>query len=272
MLETMYYENHNGKRIAFGQSGLYANENDLRDYTWLYEGSGGSVSAFNRGMTEKILPYVIYCEEKDALFLKNRLSEITEEDILNRTPGKFYIGDAYLECYIIANAKADYLQNKKRLSGTLTVLSLTDTWITRNTTNFEMEAVAGSEGKRYPYDYPYNYESDGLSREIKNDHYTDCDFTITIYGYVNAPSITIGDHVYALDLEIQKDEYVVIDSKSKTIKRNRTDGIIDNVFSYRKKDSYIFRKIPPGLSGISWNNQFGFDITIYKERSEPLWT
>lgn len=272
MLETMYYENHNGKRIAFGQSGLYANGNDIRNYAWLYEGSGNVVNVFARRMIEKTLPYIICCEEQDVLNLKNRLSELTEEDILSRVPGKLYIGETYLECYIIANQKTDYLQSRKLLKGSLTVLSLSDMWITRTTTSYEAEISSESGGKGYPYNYPYNYGSDGLSREIKNDHYSDCDFTMTIYGYASSPRVTIGGHVYALNLEIQKDEYVIIDSKSKTITRKRTDGIIDNVFSYRKKDSYIFQKIPPGLSEISWNNQFGFDITIYKERSEPLWT
>lgn len=270
----MIYINHTGKRIDFGRFGLYANTSDVRDYEWQYEGGGTAVSSFSRGLIDKSIPYIICCPESDAIALKNKISAIAEEDVLNRRPGRLYIGDAYLFCYIIGNHKEDYLRKKSLLIGTLNVLSLTDMWITEVKNSFEVESVpsSGASGKGYPYNYPYNYGSDGLSRELKNDHYAGCDFTMTIYGYVANPKISIGSNEYSLNMTIQENEYVTIDSQKKTITRMRTDGVIENVFSKRGKESYIFEKIPPGRSGVVWNNLFGFDITFYIERSEPIWT
>jgi len=273
MLEQLTYINHKGKRIAFGQSSLYANTNDVRNYEWQYEGAGTTVSSFFRGLVDKSIPYTIYGSESEAAALKNRLSEIAEEDVLSRKPGRLYVGNAYLSCYITANHKEVYLQGKNLLSGVLNVLSLTDMWITEVKNSFEVEAVSsGGSGKGYSYNYPYNYGSDGLSRELKNDHYADCDFTMTLYGYASNPKVSIGENDYQLNLTIQKGEYVTIDSRTKTIEKMRTDGIMENVFSKRDETAYIFQKIPPGRSNVVWNNQFGFDITFYMERSEPLWT
>ena len=59
---------------------------------------------------------------------------------------------------------------------------------------------------------------------------------------------------------------------SKKIYVTAIDGTITNVFNLRSRDSYIFDKIAPGMSSVTWDGNFGVDITLLEERSEPKWT
>ena len=40
----------------------------------------------------------------------------------------------------------------------------------------------------------------------------------------------------------------------------------------RNKDSYIFEKIQPGTNYVIIDGDFGVDIILMEERSEPKWT
>ena len=37
-------------------------------------------------------------------------------------------------------------------------------------------------------------------------------------------------------------------------------------------DINLFKKIPNENNVVSWNTSFGFDVTLFQERSEPKWT
>ena len=40
----------------------------------------------------------------------------------------------------------------------------------------------------------------------------------------------------------------------------------------RSLAEYIFEKLAPGEHEVSWGHGFGFDVTVYEERSEPPWS
>ena len=65
-------------------------------------------------------------------------------------------------------------------------------------------------------------------------------------------------------------EYMVIDSKSKTIRRYKANKQIVNEFGSRNMESSVFQLIPTGKSNVIWDGSFGIDITLYHERSELL--
>lgn len=271
MLDIMTYVNHKGERIEFGKSGLYLNTSDIRDYKWDYTASGKLVSSFTKNWVEKRLPYVICAAEEQAVMLKNRIIEVSEKDILNKSPGKLYVNDEYLECYIIESKKSNYLTSDSVLIGELTVLAVRNSWMRELTFSFPVGQSATEDGKGYPSTYPYDYGFEGSSKYVLNPHYADCEFIMTIYGEVSNPTILLGGHEYSIDVDILKDEYLRIDSRKKTIIKTRRDGITENVFRYRNKESYIFQPVPSGQVLAEWNGTFGFDITLFAERSEPTW-
>ena len=72
--------------------------------------------------------------------------------------------------------------------------------------------------------------------------------------------------------EVSSGEYLVIDSSEKTIMLVKGSGEKVNCFNKRSRDSYVFEKIPVGANTVSWEGEFGFDVTLLEERSEPKWT
>ena len=42
-----------------------------------------------------------------------------------------------------------------------------------------------------------------------------------------------------------------------------------NLFDYRDKTQSVFERIPGGNLRLNWTGTFGFDLTLFEERSEP---
>ena len=65
---------------------------------------------------------------------------------------------------------------------------------------------------------------------------------------------------------------IVINTKDKTIRLRKSNGVVLNLFRYRSPTYYIFSKVSPGEQQIYWNGNFNFNVTLLSERGEPKWT
>ena len=84
-------------------------------------------------------------------------------------------------------------------------------------------------------------------------------------------------YIYELRTTLYDGEYAVIDSstryaKDRKIVKVKADGTEENLFNSKNNESSIWEKIPAGLSIVSWNGAFGFDIILFNERGTPRWT
>ena len=70
---------------------------------------------------------------------------------------------------------------------------------------------------------------------------------------------------------LEENEYLILDSKSQTIKQYLTNGTIQNLFGKRAFAKSVFEKIPSGLLNINWSGDYGFDLTVFLNRREPPW-
>ena len=89
--------------------------------------------------------------------------------------------------------------------------------------------------------------------------------------------VRIAGHIYELRTTLYDGEYAVIDSstryaKDRKIVKVKVDGTEENLFNSKNNESSIWEKIPAGLSIVSWNGSFGFDIILFNERGTPRWT
>ena len=273
MLESFKYVNHVGEVLEFGKDGLFANSNDLRDYSWLFNSDKNRIENFRKGVVNKTIPVEISAQsEEEGLLKKNQLFEVFEKDVIAEQPGKIIIGDYYLQCYVYASKKSEYLTHKNLLTTSISVAGDTENWIKETGKNFLYSVSEDTTGKGYEYGYEYDYAmGNGNTGLLTNEHFASCHFIIQVSGYAFEPSITIADHIYKVNETVQKGEVLTIDSKKKTITLRRSTGDIVNVFSKRDKDNYIFEKIPSGLLPVYWNSDFNFAITLFEERSEPKW-
>lgn len=273
MLEKFTYTNHMNEVLEFGKDSLYVNENDLRDFAWEITSKNDRISDFKKGIVSKTIPVILKCNsEAEGLIMRNRLFEVFEKDVLARKHGRLQIGDYYLRCYVTGSKKTQYLISKEYMLVTLTVQTDHAEWIRETTTLFDANTASGDKYLDYPYDFSFDYKNGLANLEINNSSFVSSNFILTISGYVENPIIYIGEHKYAVNVTVDANEYLTVNSADKTITLTKNDGEQVNCFNQRDKDSYVFEKIPAGNHSIVvTNNNVRFSITLLEERSEPTW-
>ena len=127
-------------------------------------------------------------------------------------------------------------------------------------------------GFDYPYDYNFDYALPLKGQDITCDSVGENAFQIRIYGEAVNPSIIIGEHTYTINGTVGSGETLLIDSLARTITLTKADLQKVNFFDKRSRESYIFQPIPSGTQPVRWSGNFGFDLTVIEERSEPKWT
>lgn len=275
MLEQITYKNHLNEVFEFGKNGIFADENELRNYEWTVQKKGNRISALEYAVQRRKLPIVIICStEAEGIAARNRLFEVAEKDALALKYGQIIIGDYYFRCFITKSQKKEYLKTKRFLTLTLTLTTDRPYWIKETAYSFLPQVATYAAGKisDYPMNYPMDYHTEAASTELLNGGFVDTNFRMVIYGPASNPVVYIGGHAYRVNCEIEQAEYLTIDSAAKTIVLTAVDGATTNQFNLRDRASYVFRKIPPGSNEVSWDGSFGFDIILLEERSEPKWT
>lgn len=278
------FENSKGEslRLDDGKS-FIVQESDLRDFGWQYDiadnatGYGGTVNRFYRQPLEKTLTLGIRAQTSDGLNdLLNALHQISEVDIGARTPGRLYVDNQYVKCYLSVSSKIEKLIKRggaRFAVKTIGVLVMFPFWITEETKKFLAGGVSTQYefGKKYNGRYPYMYGTGYNNTVLTNDHYASTPMRLTIYGGVVNPSIYIAGNEYGINSSAAVNERLVIDQLERTVYKLSAAGIRTNLFDYRIKTSDQFLYIPSGNSNVSYDGDYGFDITLFKQRSEPKW-
>lgn len=123
----------------------------------------------------------------------------------------------------------------------------------------------------YIYDFNHDYSSSMINGILTNDTVEKADFIMTIYGPIINPLVSIADNMYGVNVDLADTDKLVVDSVNKTVTKIKLNGEIQNVFSKRNRDGYIFEKIPIGKHSVVRNGLYEMEIDIIKYRSEPEW-
>ena len=272
MLEKITYKNHLNELVDFGENGLFLNNNDLRSYTWNYTANNNKIAYFSRDIQEKTLPVIVCCGSRDEGYsIVNRLMEVADKDVMTSQPGKIEANGYYLTCYLFESIKGSYDLDKGLFYADLKVVTDSPAWIKETNSSFNPSSGGSGQNLDYPFDFPYDFASPSASNTLVNYGFADTDFKLIIYGEVTDPSVTIAGHIYSVTGHVDADEYLIIDSRTKTITKVEGDGDQVNWFQYRNKLNYVFQKIPSGENNVLWDGTFSFNVTLYEERSEPKW-
>lgn len=271
------YVNASGASIVLNQGHYLVSGHDLRDFSWERtittrpSGYGGRVR-FSRPVQEKRISIGIRGREQ---FAQNAaaLLALTEPDILNNTPGRLYLGDQYLICFLSVESVVNHFAEKSNwVSKDLTVLVVEPFWRTERTYRFLAGAAESVEdGKRYDLRYDYRYIASAASGTIDNSHYAPSQMIITVYGPAENPSITVGGRIYSIAASVSATQRIVIDQLQRRIESVTAAGERTNLFDYRDKENDIFLPVEPGVNTVIYDGSFDFDITLVQQRSEPLW-
>lgn len=275
MLEKLKYKNHINEVFEFGAKGIYVNTNDLRNYEWAVTTKGNRIAAIDYSVRTKTLPVYILCEsEAEGIAARNRLFEVTEKDVLAMQHGQIIIGDYYFKCYVTKSEKSSYLTSKRYMVANLTLTSDYPYWVKETTFAFRKQGDTDNDSQYldYSFDYPVDYTAKSSSQEINNTGFVGTNFRMIIYGACVNPAVYINGHKYQVNCTVADGEYLTIDSITKKVFLTAVDSTVTNKFNSRDKDSYIFEKIQAGNNTVLWDGDFGVDITLLEERSEPKWT
>lgn len=268
------YVNHTGKEINLNKDPYKMLVSDLLDYEWDVSYSGNRIKGFGYSVKEKTLNIDVHrTKTAGSRENMNKLTEFFEQDVISGIPGKIYLNDSYMFCYIKSSGKSNW-ETDQITCCEYSLVTDYPFWISEKNFSFLPETTElYTELLDYPYGYEYNYYgSEKGTERINNDHYSDSHFKMIIFGPTVNPRILIGGYPYEVTTTVEQNEYLTINSREQTVVKTKQDGTKVNEFDKRQKEQSIFRKIPSGSNSVNWSGDYGIDITLYQERSEPICT
>lgn len=270
----LYYLSSSGEKIDFFQFNTRIKEGNFHAYEWQYEyaelSMGSNIYGFKRpAITYEILLSINGSFGEKVEELEN-MTDIFEKEIISLKPGALYFNNQYINSYVVAS---EITPTEYGVERTITLLCPYPMW--KTDLFFEMLPSEPSSTGMLDYDYDYQYDytqnESGL-RKIYINHYAQNQFIMNIFGPVIDPSININGHTYKVFGTYSTGEYITIDSVNYTVVKHDYNGNVVNCFDSRYKEESIFEPIPSGEVTFRWQGNFGFNITVVTERSEPRWT
>lgn len=310
----IYYESSEGVKLDLLKAPYRIQTGNIFDYRWNYSSRLSSIGRnkiqkFYKDLKEFSITLGVMGGSKEEYYKAiNDFHNVVERDVINNTCGKLWVGDYYLNCYIVGSEKSEWEPDIEVMDNEITVIVENPSWCKEILFRYTKVPEAYLEEKeraeadeiidnvtqtvKYPRIYPYEYTmSTGFQRpvsrpmmefpfefkkrhtvgKLQNPHFGDCDFKMLVYGPCVYPEITIGDNIYGIKEILTDGEYMVLDTRERTITRFSTNGLVRNVFNSQNKEHYIFEKIKSGMNIVQWNALYTFDVVLYQERSEPEW-
>lgn len=237
--------------------------------------NASKINYFYRTELETTINIQVFADSKEEFDnLMNTIYEETEIDIINKTPGKLYCGEYYLMCYIANIETGNYEELYDTIDNSAKIYSPHSFWIKDLKFTFLPSSASDpeSDGLDFPTDFPFDFASSGNKTVHRTvDHYAPSHFQMTVYGPCVDPRITINSYPYQVFATLETGEYLVIDSRENTITKYLNNGTTENLYNSRQFEPSVFEKIPSGNLAFDWPGTFGFDVTLFLERSEPKW-
>ena len=270
---NIYYLNHLNEKIDLDSENIILQYQELFDYSWDAATSNNAIVSFYRDSATIPVTVAITADtDEEYSTILDDFHSTVSKDIIQLIPGKLYIGNQYLICYISGDIKKDAFMGVPIQVKNLTIVTDHPFWIREHPHSFKASEVTSTNNKRYPGRYAHRYANGLNNTTIVNVHYAESNFIMRIYGPCVKPSVYIGGYEYHSEITLEAGEYLEIDSMEETVTKIMLSGIRVNSFHYRSFKNSIFRPVPPGEQDISWDGSFEFDLILMEERSEPRWS
>lgn len=277
---TITYTNRNGEVLEFGPGSIYHyHAHALRDWSLDASIENGRVTSVERTPKALSLPVALCCKGEDGIAARNRLADVIAADTAAGEPGTIRIGSFSLSAYIVGSSKDNWWFDDGIMEATLDVLPATGAWSRETTASFVIDRtddLRGPGSLDFPYDFPYDYAPNRAARRFDNPSAAPSPFRLVVFGPASSPYVWIGNNLHQVNVDVPPDHLLTIDSRDKSICLVDAGGGTESAFSKRLRGAkgsgtYIFEPVPAGESAVSWNNTFGFDLTVFDERNEPAW-
>ena len=267
----LQYIASSGNTYDLNKNGILTRDANFHSWAWQASGValqyGQRLVQFTKDSVTYSAALVLKGPQIHRRELIERLHEDMERDIRTKSPGRLYWQNWYIPCYAIESTTDP---QESRTDNTVGFFCPRPFWVHEESYSFYPGTDTPAEYLDYPYDYPYDFYAgrDGDETIARNFPFAS-EFKMDIFGPVASPSIWINGHEYGLESTIADGEYATIDSRNNTVTLTTSNGT-ENIFDFRIKQSNTFAPIPGGTIDIQWSGLFGFDLTLFEERSEPL--
>lgn len=273
MYFDIFYRNSMGQVLNLVQEPYRLQTADILDYDWNPYTESGYITDFTKSVVKKTATLTISgVTEEEYCDAANLFYETVEKDILKMSPGRLYVGKQYMECYIASSKKSEWEYGINQMDNEIDIITDHPEWIQETVYNFAVSKVSSSDNKRYAYQYQHRYANGMNSKEIYASHFSELNFLLRVYGPAVSPMVTIGGHPYLVNIVLEPEEYLEVDSRNGTVIKKMSTGQKVNAFSKRSFKYDVFQKIPPGMQQVNWPGSFNFDLILYAERGEPKWS
>lgn len=271
MLDIVY-ESSAGAVIQLN-SGIYVGKpNDLFSREWDYTIGYRALATASRG-ARKVSFNAFFADMAQA----DAFRHCADSDMQKGTPGTIYVDGWFQRCFVVASDVDGIGSNF--FATKLTMVLLDGVWRRGTTTAFvPVRASDDCEFLDLPHDLPYDLGVTAPRQYAINPGYSNSPAKLIVYGPVVNPSVRLAGNLYRVDVTVPDGGYMDIDPLRRTVTVVAADGTTMDAFSKAHRGSgagsgeYIFERVPAGTSEISWDNSFGFDLTLYEEEGEPAWS
>lgn len=143
----LYYKNSIGEVLNLVEWPYMAQTGDILDYEWEYStNTYKKIAGFSRGVKEKSITLTIRADTKEEFNdVVNEFHRIVERDVLLGAPGRLYVNNCYMQCYVIGSTKAEWEGMTNSYDTTIKVLTDKPQWITEETLSFPSSAYLDFE-------------------------------------------------------------------------------------------------------------------------------
>ncbi|MBQ8559044.1 MAG: hypothetical protein IJ439_03565 [Tyzzerella sp.] len=281
-----YYINSRNERVNFYEYPYIFQEGNLLDYEYSYTKIEGqyfnTVKNIKKGIQERNIKIAVAADARLTLAERknlykaavNHLLEVVDYDVISGVNGRICTDTGYyLECQIIASNKTKWEIGAAFMYNTLKVLIPNYAWIKNEEKQFypQTEPYALS-GLDFATDFPFDFASNDAGTALWSiDHYASSHFEMIIYGPCVNPRVLINGYPYQIFTQLESNDYLIINSRDHTVTKYLANGTTANIYNSRQFTPSVFEKIPGGQLTFNWTGDFGFDLVLYVERSEPKW-
>lgn len=263
------YENHAGESMYLNRDGVVADITDVLEWSLDVDDTYGIIRSMTRSVGSRKMKVVTY--STDA---RKRLYEIPAADVSAMRPGRLYVGEWYLLCYVTSSAVNGWWYRNGVASYDVDVTVVDPLWSKEIEYEFSMTSIGGV-GLDFPYDFPHDFGFSNVVTSIDNHEGAPADAILRFYGPADECRVIIAGNEYYVGEPLESGEYVTINTYEKTVKLTRINGEVEDVFSsvrgeyFQGSGSYVFEKIPSGLSNVTMGGGSDVDIILTMHRDEP---
>lgn len=275
MKASLKYVSSNGKTYNLNANSIKTRSANFHSWKWNTEGTKLQYGIKLANFSKTELAYDVYIvipgPNNRARKLLNELHESFEYDIRNKTPGRVYFDDSYIDCYIISSKTEPF--NYTNAENKISIFCAYPFWVREQHRTFMPQESQDEQlflDYEYDYAYDYYYGSPGIAIWQLDFPFTS-DFRLTVFGPAVDPRVNINGYPYQINETLQASEYLIVDSRYNTVTKYLANGQQVNIFDLRDKSNSVFEPIPGGNLTFNWSGAFGFDLTLFQERSEPAW-